>query len=181
MGNNCERGLAMLKDLLEKETIHTMVDLHGIAKSDGFYYVGNPYICCFDELKPIRAEAFQALESLVENSSIPKPDKIISLRHEHNLITRTSKTTPAYLYNKLPENLTKELEWGHIPSHNTLKVQHIGDYRHSGNAWALASIHQRAEKLKPDNRVPMYEEYVSSPKAADESSLETNIYLPIKL
>ena len=181
VGSDYERGLAMLKDLLEQEVIHTKIDLHGIAKSDGFYYVGKPYTYCFDELNPIRTEAFQALESLVEKGSIPKPDKIISLRHEHNLITRTSKSTPAYLYNKLPENLPPELEWGHVQSHNTLKVQHIGDYRHSGNGWASATNHQRAEKLKPDKRVPMYEEYVSSPKATDESNLETNIYMPVKL
>jgi effector-binding domain-containing protein len=60
-----------------------------------------------------------------------------------------------------------------------LHVEHIGSYRHLGNAWSVANQIARHKKLK-QCRTGTYEIYTTTPPQTPEALLQTDIYLPLR-
>jgi hypothetical protein len=58
------------------------------------------------------------------------------------------------------------------------RVEHIGAYKHLGNAWSIAKQVVRYKKMK-QCRVGTYEIYRTVPPTP-EQELVTDIYLPLK-
>lgn len=182
VGADYDRGLSMLRELLESGEVPTKVDFRGDVNRSGFHYVGRRSSCPLGEVGPAMERDFKELFEMVENGNLPKPDFHFSFYHNWDFAGGSCEYTSGFGYTSPPRisDGSATLETGQVPAHRALQVDHIGPYRHLGNAWSGAMNAQRSLKKKVLKQIPMYEVYVSLPGDVPEQEIRTEIFIPIK-
>lgn len=181
VGSDYERGLSMLKEYIETGEVLSKVEVNDIVERNGFSYIGQKRECSIDEVGPSMDEVFTNLQKESERRKFPKPDFTLSFYHKYDLTRRYCKYTSGYGYFQTPTlSLQNGYVQGEIHKHRALNVNHIGPYRHLGNAWSTTMGCQRNDKLKVDKKIPMYEIYETMPGEVNEKDIKTLIYLPVK-
>jgi predicted transcriptional regulator YdeE len=179
IGMDYERGLKMIKDLIEKEKIDSEFTIEGVSDLDSFKFVAIKETCLMEEVGPSMKEAFGKINSLCENEKV-EPEMAFSIYHKFDF------TDPECTYSSgVP--VTGELAVGdefyksEYPKIKAVKVLFKGDYEHLGNAWAAAYNYLRYKKLKANKKIDPIELYLNDPtKETDPANWLTAIYIPIK-
>ncbi len=180
VGSDYERGLAMLKEYAETGEVLSNVNVIGEAECDGFYYLGQRATCNLSEIGASMEKSFSDLYAMIEKGDIPKPDIAFSFYHQYDMPKQRCEYTSGFGYKTAPLISNKTaLESGYIEKHKALRVDHLGPYRHLGNAWVTAHGLLRANKQKASKSVPMYEIYESFPGEVGEKNILTKIHIPI--
>ncbi len=181
IGRDFHRGLLMLKDYCEEGQVLSQVKVNGVKPQTGFYYVGLRRQCLLQELGAKMRDDFQKLGELNQSGRVPKPDSMLTLYHEFDIVKGICTYTAALAYHKRPEGPTDAtLLEGSLPPHLGFSINHIGSYKHLGNGWSTAMGCQRYFKHKAKPAVPMYEIYHNMPGQVPERELLTEILLPIE-
>ena len=81
---------------------------------------------------------------------------------------------------EIPADLPQHFYVGELPKMKTYTVRHTGPYRHIGNAWSAAMMHQRAKKFNAAKKIPPMEVMLNSPKNTPENELIAEILFPVK-
>jgi effector-binding domain-containing protein len=178
VGGDYKRGLAMMKEVLEKGSVPTRTRIVGVESRDAFHFVGRRRTCAMDDIGPAMQEDLKQLCTLEQAGKLPSPEKVLSVYHKFNMVKGETEYTTGYLY-RAPVAAPEGLAAGQMPAHRALRVEHLGAYRHLGNAWAAAMGCARGQH-KMNRRLPMYEIYVNDPNEVPETETVAEIYIPVK-
>lgn len=171
------RGLKMLKEYSETGSVCSHVDIKGVASRPGFYYLGVEIYCDIDELENNASAAFERLQK----SPFQKPDMVLSLVNDFDLVNQECSLIMAFAYSSKPtQALPIGFVEGYVPPHRAQEVIHTGSYRHLANGWATLINYARYKKLRLNKQVREYEVYLNSPSEVAEDQLRTAIYIPVK-
>ena len=173
-----QRGLIMLKAIMEEGSVKAKTTLKGMSEVEGFSYVGIKRTCSFEDMpKQMSADFEELMEFLKEKGK--------KARHWVTLYPKTNMVKKQFTFIscmssedleglEMPENFVT----GKIDSGKALEVHHEGAYLFLGNAWSMGMMYFRAQKLK-GRAVPM-EYYFNSPQSTKPEGLKTSIYFPVK-
>ncbi len=179
IGMDYERGLKMIKDLLEKGKIDSEVSIEGVSKLEGFNFIAIKETCPMYEVGPSMKAAFSRINDLCEKEHI-ESDLAFSIYHKFDF------TDPDCTYSSgvpVTSNVAVNGEFYKeaYPSIKAVKVMFKGDYEHLGNGWAAAFSYVRYKRLKVNKTVDPIEIYLNDPhKEIDPANWLTAIYIPIK-
>ncbi|MFC0875029.1 GyrI-like domain-containing protein [Saccharicrinis sp. FJH2] len=181
IGMDYERGLSMLKEKLETGKVSSEVNVLGVENVDQQNYIG------------IEGELeFEALDTFMNNAYIRLADVI----NQHPKLEVAGH--PLSIYNDfgmdgglvniiaaIPvQGEITEMDGivsGMLPAGKALKVQHLGKYENTGNAWSAAFSYIRYNKMKADNSKQAFEIYTTDPMMEpDQDKWETIVYVPLK-
>ncbi len=178
VGGDYQRGLKMLKELLEEGSVPTATAVQGVVDRPAVHYIGKARSCTMDEIGPLMRQDLTEMAEKVNSSELPQPANVFSIYRDFDMVKGTCSYTTGFTYTSAPPAV-EGLETGEIPDHKALQVNHTGPYRHVGNAGAAAMGAPRANH-KTDKSIPMYEVYVSDPHEVAENDLETEVFVPVR-
>lgn len=180
VANDYERGLSMLKEYLETGSVASQLNIVGEVKQDGFYYIGKRHACGLKDVGPMMEQDFSELYALVQSGKLEPADFPISFYHQYDLVTKRCEYTSGFAYRAQPSSKIETFESGHITDHSVMKVEHLGAYRHLGNAWSAVQGLLRANSRKASKVIPMYEIYENFPGQVAEKEIKTLVHIPLR-
>lgn len=180
IGGDYERGLSMLKELIEKGSVPSKSEVKGSVDREAFHYVGIQRECPIPEMGTLMAKDFEELGKKIEAGEMDKPDFSLSFYNKYDMAKGICNYTSGFAYKNSPNKKPEGLTTGEVEEHPALQTDHTGPYRYLGNAWSTAISYQRSEKKKLRKGIPMYEVYRTMPGEVDEKDMHTEIYVPFK-
>ena len=173
-----QRGLVMLKDLVEKGSINVQTVHQGIVDFEGFSYVGRQSTSSVEEIPKYMSKDFQKIMEDCQRLG-KKFQHILAVYTKSNM--RTGEMT--YISAVSDENLQgiqldSDYVKGQVQTQKMLEIKHHGSYKFLGNAWAMGPAVMHTQKLR-GNGSP-FEYYHNDPRTTEESDLSTSIFFPIK-
>lgn len=174
-----ERGLKMLKELLETGDVLSDTSITGTVAKEAFYYLGKRTRCAIKDMPQLMQQDFKSFGDKISQGEISEPQIWLSFYHKFDMVEGTCDFTSALGYEKEPQEVVG-LQRNHVENHNSLQVVHQGSYENLGNAWATAMSYQRFNKAKAKKNLPCYEVYLNDPREVAPRELMTEINLPLK-
>jgi DNA gyrase inhibitor GyrI len=180
VANDFERGLAMLKEMTETGTVASKLDVVGEVSRDGFHFIGKRRSCTLNEVGPLMEKDFSDLFAMVKAAKVPPPDFPFSFYHQYDLVSRRCEYMSGFAYKSPPAVSDEQLERGNVENHKALRIDHLGTYRHLGNAWQAVQGLLRASGHKASKHIPMYEIYANFPGQVDDKDIKTMVHIPLR-
>lgn len=178
IGMDYDRGLTMIKALVEKGTVNATTTNEGMVDFKGFSYVGLKGSATKDNMPKEMSAQFEKLMNDLEKVGA-KAEKWIAIYTKVDMKTQTFTWIAAASDEDLKgKNMPQEYTTGEIPSQKMLKIQHKGSYNFLGNAWSMGMMYLQAKKIKQNGKP--FELYVNNPQTTKEDDLMTEIYFPVK-
>jgi effector-binding domain-containing protein len=123
--------------------------------------------------------SFAEAKQKLAQHGLPTDGTMLTVYHNCNLKTQMFDYTSGFALPDSANSVPTELSRWSIPQTRALSVEHIGIYKHLGNAWSAANQFARYKKLK-QSRVGTFEIYKNDPNETETANLRTVIYLPLK-
>lgn len=181
MSSDFDRGLRMLKELVETGAVASRSVYRGEREFGKFHVVGRRFSCAIAEISAQVRPRYEELDRLHREGKLPTPDFMVTLSHRHDIPKGVCEMTAGYAYRgEVPRDLPAGLEVFEVGGHKALAVDHYGPYRHIGNGWSMAVTYQRGKKKKISKKVPSYEVYKTMPGAGPEKDIHTEIVVPLR-
>ena len=180
VGADYQRGLMMLKAVVETGTNPSKLDFLGQKSFSGFRYVGVKTRCPITDIAANMQRDMQKLTQWLGASGVQAPGKPFSICHKWDLGKGTADYTLAFPFDTEPTDLPNSFVSGVIPACNVYQVRHTGPYRFLGNAWAAGVMHGRAKVYAPDKKIDAFEIYENDPTEVAENNLVTVLHFPVK-
>jgi effector-binding domain-containing protein len=180
IGMDYERGLKMMKDMVEKGYVASNVEIIGLVDAPAIKFVGEKVNCSLNDLGDSMQEVFPRLSEKAAEKSLVF-DTAMSIYHEYDFVKRTCGYTAAIIPLSGQEELGAPYYADEIPAVKALKIKFTGDYEHIGNAWAAGMSYMRTYKISENKDVASYEVYITgSNQESDERKWVTEVYMPVK-
>ena len=181
VGMDYDRGLLLLKDLVENGKAHSQLDIQGTTHFPATNYIGITTQCSTKEIGENMERDFTALMAFVmkECQDIMNGDAL-SIYHKFNVMRGRVKYTACFPVTAVPEKLPEGFISGRVPDLTTYSIRHTGPYHHIANAWAAGMMHQRGKQFKPAKSFPPFEVMRNSPKNTPPNALISDILFPMK-
>lgn len=181
IGMDYQRGLKMLKNIIEEGTLHSKLSFPGIVKQAALEYVGITTTCPLDQMPQHMSKDFEKLLTTVYSKykALVSADPF-SIYHQWEPLKNRVTYTAAIPLKEQPKDLKEHFKFGNLPAMKVHKIHHKGPYRFVDNAWATQMMYQRAKKFNALTKVPPMEFYLNSPKNTPELELESEICFPVK-
>ena len=180
IGMDYMRGLRMLKDWIETGSIPSKVIQHGIENTNALRMAGVACSCDVEAVGESMEAAFAKATELFKASGLPLNGPMISVYTKFHIRKGVFDYISGFIVPddvKIPSSSGLEV-WSISPS-KSLRVEHIGSYRHLGNAWSVANQIARHRRLK-QQRCGTWEIYRTTPPSTPDAELRTDIYLPLR-
>jgi uncharacterized protein YndB with AHSA1/START domain/predicted transcriptional regulator YdeE len=184
IGMDYERGLNMLKDYAETGSVPSKIEERGESTYPGCKYVGISTECSLSELGPRMSADFKKLQEWQRHAGVKPAGDAFSTYLKWDLARGRVKYTSGVPVDSVPENLPGPLESGEIPKLKTYVLDHVGPYRHLGNAWSTGMQMGRAKEFRTSKAFTPFEIYPSMadgtlPGTSDENT-RTSIHFAVK-
>lgn len=179
IGMDYQRGLTMIKDLLEKGTIPSRLVFHDREEVQGFKMAGIAGSCHVDEIGASMEKAFADAKAEFRTLGLPTDGHMISVYTKFRVGAGIFDYISGYVLPDEVDVRSQKLTQWRMPPGRVYRIEHVGSYQHLGNAWSAANQIVRAKKWK-QSRVGTYEIYRNADSSTQESELVTDIYLPLK-
>lgn len=176
LGMDYERGLKMLKSLLETGKVPSKVSLIGQRKAQLQYYVALEHSLTIAQLSQQIPEDYQKLEELFQAQQLQPNGAPLTVYFEMNMTNRVCRIHNAFPIEK-PVTVPAPFICAALPEYDTFSVKHTGAYPFVGNGWAYAMFIARAQKVKLRKSPVGYEHYIGDPQTTESEMLETDIVL----
>lgn len=180
VGMDYERGLKMLKDYAETDSVPSKLDFIGRETIKGFQYVGTKSGCSTDEISDSMQKAMDKVKAYMKETGLEPAGKPFSLYHKFDPVKRIAIFTAGYPIASIPGNLPSDIVFGRQNDCEVYSTRHTGPYRHLGNVWASGMMRARAKVFRQNKRVPCFETYSNEPDDTEENDLITTVHLPAK-
>ena len=180
VGLDYQRGLTMIKDLLETGTIPSKVEIHGRSDVGPVRMAGTVGSSPMSAIGPSLEESMAKTNEAFRQAGLKVDRNMITVYTKFKMKDAVLDYIAGYLLEageELPAGSPLKV-WS-LPACKAFRVEHIGSYRHLGNAWSVANQWVQCKKLK-QQRVGTFEIYRNTPQQVSESELRTDIYLPLK-
>jgi len=178
VGMDYDRGLRMLKDFVEEGEVPSTLNYSGLESVDGFSYLGIRTECSIQEIAPRMKADLEKLGSALESAGIEGIASPLCFYNKFKITSgRTDYTVaiPVVAGTKCPAGLIA----GKVPDLRTYAIEHVGPYRHLGNAWAAGMMHSRAKLFSQSKACVPFEVYEGDPQHVVESKLVTQVHFPV--
>ncbi|MCA9191186.1 MAG: SRPBCC family protein [Planctomycetales bacterium] len=178
IGMDYQRGLNMIQDQLEKGAIDSKSVFHGKVPLGPLRMAGIAASAPLDDLGSVMSEAFKKAKAEFSHQGLSTAATMISVYTKFHMSRGVFDFICGY---EIPEDaqVGPSLTTRIIPAGSALRVEHIGSYKHLGNAWSVANLQLRCQKLKLRTCAGL-EVYRTVPPETPEAELQTDIYLPLK-
>ena len=179
IGMDFDRGLKMLKDYIETDSIASDVAIDGPTPVGSIRLAGLAAHTKLSEIEQSMGKVIDEVHSKLRDADIDTNGQWVSLYDDMNLKTQemdymTGMVLPTGT--DAPRGLVERT----VPSFEAMKVTHTGKYQHLGNAFFAAYQNARAAKRKVKRKRPALEIYRNSPDETPPEQLITELYLPLK-
>lgn len=180
IGMDYQRGLNMVKDLIETGSIPSQSKVHGTESIQPFKVAGIASSCRVDNVGPAMEETFARAQAVFKSRGIPMTGSMISVYTKFRVKEGIFEYISGYIVpDSVPIPADSGLTTWKQSSTKAFRVEHVGSYRHLGNGWSIANQLARHRKLK-QCRTGTYEIYRTIPPDTAEAELVTDIYLPLR-
>ena len=179
IGMEYKRGLAMLKDLIQKGAVPSNLGFEGQAEFQGLKYVGMKNTCRITDIAEKMEGDLLRLKKWVQDQHITPSGTPLSIYHKWSLVQGTTSYTIAFPVDKVPGWLPENFVSGEIPTCQVQRIRHTGSYLHLGNAWSAGMAYIRAKQWKARRGVHPFETYDNDPGDVAEAELVTTVHFPI--
>jgi len=176
IGMDYERGLKMLKSLLETGEVQSNLELKGKQTQTLQYYIGLQSEASIKELPELIPADFGRLNTYFTEKNIEPDGAPFSMYHKMDMKTGISQLVNCFPV-KVPIIVEPPFICDKLPQGNTYVVKHTGKYEFMGNAWSYAMFAARNFKVKLRKQPVGYENYISDPTAVDSKELVTEVVL----
>ncbi|MCA9059540.1 MAG: SRPBCC family protein [Planctomycetaceae bacterium] len=179
VGMDYERGLKMLKDLIETGAVHSTVEVLGIEDLAPRCVAGIRDHCSMNDIGQKMTEIFQQVHQAMPRTSESCAGEVLSVFHSVDLRKGDADFTGGRVVSD-SDAPAAPLTKIQLPACRALHIRHVGSYHHLGNAWSGAHQYARHRKIKLDRTAACLEIYRNDPEVTSEADLVTDIYLPLK-
>jgi len=179
IGMDYERGLKMLKELIETGTILSKTNVRGVESVGPLRMAGIRKTTSIQQIGESMKEAFCQAEEAFKKHGLPIEEAGISVYHKFDMKAGTFDYTAGWLLPESAGDAPAEMASWSIPTLQALRVDHVGSYDNVGNAWSTAHQVSRYKKLK-QSKVGTFEIYRNDPGETAPADLQSEIYLPLK-
>ena len=180
IGMDYDRGLNLLKDVLEKGEVESKLEFREESEFPGTKYVGIKTTCSIPDLGNKMEEDFGKLSAFIETNKELATGEMYSIYHDFNMVKEKAIYTACTGVTSIPENLPNGLFSGEIPATKLYTLRHIGAYHHLGNAWSTLYTMHRGKEFKTVKGIHPFEHYINDPKKTPEKDLITDVCFAIK-
>ncbi|MBK1833942.1 SRPBCC family protein [Roseibacillus ishigakijimensis] len=174
-----KRGLAMLKDLIQKGEVPSKVELLGEEDFAGFSYVGVNTTCRIADVAEKMEMDLHRMEKWVQDQHITPKGPPLAIYHKWSPTQGITRFTLGFPVEKVPGWLPEDLVSEKIPACRVQKIRHTGSYQHLGNAWAAAVARVRARQWKCARGIHPFEIYNSDPGTTADDKLVTTVHFAV--
>lgn len=184
VGMDYNRGLLMLKDLVESGSVPSSLRVEEKAAQPACDYVGIRCASTLETIGPAMKDALAKLCAAMESAGIEAAGACFASYDRFKVKQGTAHF--GYLVGfpvvSVPTNLPGGLVSGHMPACSAYVVEHTGPYRHLGNAWAVGMMHGRAKCFRQAKAKfrPPFERYDNDPAKVPEAELKTSVCFPMR-
>lgn len=180
IGMDYERGLRMLKELIETGTVASKLEVIGIESLPAMKVSGVSGSCHLHQIAGKMEAAFKECFSAIRGADAADGDvDLISLYHPTSDMKRQQFDFTSGVVDHSAACGARELDQLDLAAGKYLCVRHIGSYENLGNVWSGAYQYARYKKLKVAKR-PSLERYGNSPKDTPPEELVTDVFLPLR-
>ncbi|YCM46513.1 SRPBCC family protein [Verrucomicrobiaceae bacterium 227] len=170
IGMDYDRGLLMLKSLVEAGEVPSKLEFKGGEDFAGMNGVGLRRTCGFDEMAGQMGE--DARRVCREFPGGPG----FCVYYQWEPVKKSVTYLIGVTVDELPDSVPEGLEAITIPTGGVYVVKHTGPYRFLGNAWAAGMMHGRSKQFRHSKSFPPFEIY----EEEDEKNPVVKICLPMK-
>lgn len=180
VGADYERGLAMLKEYAESGELHTKLEFPGTVTFEGLNWIGIETRCSLDVIAAQMEADFGMLRAYGEKHTEHTTGEMLTIYKKWDLVKNQVHYIAAMGVIETPEGLPESFTSGSIPATRATRVNHIGAYRHVGNAWSTGYAMMRNKEFKYNKKVDAFEIYRNNPAVTPEKELLTELHFPCK-
>ena len=176
LGMDYDRGLKMLKSLIETGDILSQLDLVGSKEEELTHYVALEGTANIEELSKMIPDHYGKLHQYFIEKSIAGAGVPFTLYYDMDM-----KTSVCHVRNAFPVSEPVEVKppfiCDSIPKSDTYQVKHTGEYKFVGNAWAFAFFAARHNKVKVKKSPVGFERYPNDPAETQPKDLISEVVL----
>lgn len=180
VGMDYERGLNMLKELIEDGNIKSKLEWKGESDFAGTKYIGVKTTCGIDEMGEVMQADFSKIESYIKEHSDIATGQAYSIYHKWDIVKRQATYTGCVGVTSVPDDLPSGFISGEIPATRVYTLRHVGKYDHLGNAWTTMMNMQRGKEFKGKKGIHPFEHYVTNPQETAEDAHITDVVFAVK-
>ncbi len=181
IGMDYDRGLMMMKDLVETGKTNCALTFKGEVDFESTTYIGLRTQCGYSTISTNMERDFTTLmEYVMQLPEEMRKGPGLSIYEKFDVLKDQCHYVAAFPLHKVPEDLPSNFIVGELPSLTAYSIEHLGPYRHIGNAWAAGMMHQRSKKFNPSKKNFPMELMHNSPKNTPENELLSEILFPVK-
>lgn len=180
IGMDYDRGLKMLKDVIETGSSRSNLEFEGIKSYEGGHYAGIRRQCSMAEIGPVMSADFDQLGSWIKESGVSVKGVPFSAYHEFCPDKDRVDYTVGILTEQIPARMPQGMTQGEMYSGPVYAIKHTGPYHHLANAWASGMMHSRSKVFKSVRKSPPFETYLNDPHQVPENELVTVVNFPAK-
>ena len=179
LGMDYERGLKMLKSLLETGAVASKMELIGHRYQEQQHYIALPGEATTDALGALITTDYEKLNALFKEKGIEAMGAPMTMYESMDMSTSLCKVRNLFPV-KQAIKVDPPFICDFIPAGKTYVVKHTGDYQFIGNAWSFAFFSARHHKIKTKKSPTGAEVYLNSPHEVASADLESEIVLFLK-
>lgn len=176
LGMDYERGLKMLKSLLETGEVPSELRLIGKKQKPAQHYIALEGQATIPELATLIPSDYEKLWHYAQENNIEPSGAPFTLYYEMDMATTMNQVRNCFPVAS-PVDVKAPFICDRIEAGNAYVVEHKGAYPFIGNAWSFAMFAARHFKVKLKKKPVGYEHYISDPKEVAEKDLITEIVL----
>ena len=179
VGMDYERGLLLLKDLVEQGNTLCDLKFEGYKNSNKTKYIGFETRCKMSNIEQIMTEDFEnVVPKLVHEYQDLICGNPFTLYHKFDPVKDKIVYTIGLPIKEAIHDLPTPYFVKELPDIKVRRVLLTGPYRHLGTAWATQVMHQRAKKFKSKKGLVPFEVYLNKPQDTEEKELKTAVFNP---
>lgn len=175
-----DRGLAMLKDYVEKGKVNSQLEFEGESQFEGLTYVGIKSDCAMSEIGPKMDADFKKITAFLEDHKDLISGAPISIYHKWDMVKGKAQYTSAIPVSSVPSGLPSDFIIGEVPPTKVYTLKHRGDYGHLGNAWSTMMSMVQNKTFKQNKKIHPFEVYQNDPAKVPAEELITEVKFAIK-
>ena len=180
VGADFQRGLMLLKDVVETGAVRCRLDFPGPQAFPGCRYIGVRTYCPIADLSANIQRDMKKLTDWLATTGTRPTGKPFNICHKWDHVKCTTEYIIAFPISSPPAAPPTGFVTGEIPACQTYIVRHTGPYRFLGNAWAAGVMHGRAKVYAADKKIDAFEVYENDPTIVAENDLVTVLHFPMK-
>ena len=180
IGSDYQRGLMMLKALVETGSVPSKLSFQGRGSFPGCRFIGIRTTCGIAEIGPRMARDMEELGTWLGRTGSRPTGAPFSIYHKWNPARDVCRYTVGFPVDIAATATEAGFVSGEIPACETDRIVHTGPYSFLGNAWSAGFMRQRAKVTVPDRRIPPFEIYQNDTASVAANELVTELHFPVK-